>query len=163
MKPRSARVDNGLDLGKARRTEGLILGSLAIAPVVLAAVVIFFAPIELTEWISFRTAAWSGALLAFLAGVRRGLTFSESVGARDDEILSMLWIFACGILAISLPYQTPSLLVAIIGFFSVGILDWRAARSQEAPRYFLIFRPLQMFVVVAALTVIVIRSLSTGP
>lgn len=134
-----------------------------MAPLALAAVVIFVAPIERSEWISSSAAVWSGALLAFLAGVRRGLTFSEAAGARNDEILSMLWVFLCGIAALLLSHQIPSLLIAIIGFLSVGVLDYRAAHRQEAPRYFSIFRPLQMFVAVSALAVIVVRNLTASP
>jgi hypothetical protein len=67
------------------------------------------APIERYERISSAAAVWSGVLLAFLAGVRRGLTFSEAAGARNDEILSMLWVFLCGIAALLLSHQIPSL------------------------------------------------------
>ena len=160
MKPRSRRIANGRELGKAKRGEGLTLGSLAIAPLVLGAIAIFVVPAVKTDWVSSATIVWSGALLAFLAGVRRGLTFSEAGGARNDEIFSMHWIFACGVVVLLLPVQIPSLLIAIAGFCSVGILDWRAARKQQAPHYFVSFRPLQTVAAACALAVIAARDIS---
>ncbi len=159
----SQRVADGKDLGKAKIGEGLLLGSAALAPLVLAALAAWLAPDLWLEAIATIAIVWSGALLVFFAGVRRGLTFSELSGAALDEILSMLWIFGCGVLTLLMRSALLSIPIAILGFVSVGVLDAKAARHRKAPFYFSIFRPLQIIVAVTALAIILARYILAAP
>ena len=96
---------------------------------------------------------WAGSLLAFFAGVRRGLTFSEAGGGRAGELATMLAAFGLGV--VSLVLVSPA--VAAVGLGGVGVLDAVAARRREAPGYFVAFRPPQMLIAVAALLLIQIH------
>jgi hypothetical protein len=159
----SQRVADGKDLGKAKIGEGLLLGSAALAPLVLAALAAWFAPDRWVASVVTIAIVWSGALLVFFAGVRRGLTFSEIDGAALDEIVSMLWIFICGVVALLLRSALLSIPIAILGFVSVGVLDAKAARRRKAPLYFSIFRPVQIIVAVTALAIILARYILAAP
>jgi hypothetical protein len=129
----SQRVADGKYLGKAKIGEGLFLGSAALAPLVLAALAAWFAPDRWVGWVVTTAIVWSGALLVFFAGVRRGLTFSEISGAAPDEIISMIWIFGCGVLTLLTRSALISIPIAILGFVSVGVLDAKAARHRKSP------------------------------
>ncbi len=155
MQTPPARVRTGYSLGAAGKTEGLLLGSLAFAPPVIAAIGVWLTPPGLAALMVSAAAIWSGALLAFLAGVRRGLTFSEAETPRPTEILSMLWLFAVAVTSLWLSPDVWGLAAAILGFVSLAALDWRAALNAEAPRYFAVFRPLQAMVAIGALGVLI--------
>ncbi len=96
---------------------------------------------------------WSGVLLTFFAGVRRGLSFSELDGAKPSELVSMLWLFILGFLTVVV--QSSEL--AIFGFASVGVLDVLAARRLQVPAYFGRFRPAQTALAVVGLGLISLR------
>jgi hypothetical protein len=149
-----ARVHSGRQLGEAGKLEGLVLGSLALLPLVLAAILVWLTPPATAGLIIAAATIWSGALLAFLAGVRRGLTFSEAATPRTREIVSMLWLFGVAVVALWLAPGRAALEIAMIGFVSVAVLDFRAARQAEAPRYFAVFRPLQAVVALASLAIL---------
>ena len=86
------------------------------------------------------SAVWAGSLLAFFAGVRRGLSFSESEGAHPEELATLLAVFSTGALTVAL--RSPRLGAA--GMAMVGVLDALAAAKGEAPQYFRRFRPAQL-------------------
>jgi hypothetical protein len=91
---------------------------------------------------------WGAAILIFLAGVRRGLSFRTPGGARAAQIATMAWYFVVGLaaalasLATAPPWLGPAL--ALAGFASLIALDPPAARRAEAPLFFLRLRPPQM-------------------
>jgi hypothetical protein len=151
MQAPPARVKTSDRLGAAGRSEGLALGSLAFAPLVLAAILAWVTPAGIASLIAAAAMIWSGALLAFLAGARRGLTFSEAAPPARREIVSMLWLFGAAVATLWLAPNILAIPMAIFGFASLGVLDFRAARRQEAPGYFAAFRPLQAAVAMAAL------------
>jgi hypothetical protein len=160
MRDHADRIRDSADLGRAGRGEDLLLGSLAIVPLILGAGTVWLFP-SLTALISAAATAWSGALLTFFAGVRRGLTFSEAGGAKPREIASMLWLFGLGVGALWLRAGPLALGLAILGFASVAALDVMAARRLEAPRYFRLFRPTQLAVAIGALCVLIARICAT--
>ena len=146
------RLVDARDLGRPKQGLDLALGICAVLPLVLlAAYVLLVGPSSLAETLAV---IWSACLLGFFAGVRRGLTFSEASGGRAPELLSMLAVFFAGVLTLLLG----SPLVAAAGFACVGALDALAARRREAPGYFIVLRPLQMAVCVAALLAITLRA-----
>jgi hypothetical protein len=149
------RITSSQDLGRAHRSFDLFLGTAALVPVAGAAVDVWlFRPGA--GVVAALASLWSGALLVFFAGVRRGLTFSEAGGGRPLELASMLWLFAIGMAAILLQ----SALLGAVGFASVGVLDALSARKAEAPAYFKVFRPVQMTLAAAALLAIFVRMLA---
>jgi len=150
----SERIVVPAALGRAGQGEGLLLGSLAIVPLVLLAMLVWAVSHEGARGVVVLAAVWSGALLCFFAGVRRGLTFSEAGGARAGELLSMVGLFLLGLTTLVLSGRTISLGTAIAGFAAVGILDASAAWQRQAPRYFAAFRPAQALVAVIALTIL---------
>lgn len=104
---------------------------------------------------------WGAAILIFLAGVRRGLSFRTPGGARAIQIATMAWYFAVGLaaalasLATTLPWLGPGL--ATLGFASLLLLDPAAARREEAPLFFERLRPLQMGVASALYAVLLVH------
>ncbi len=136
-----ARVTRSEDLGRAGRAVDLVLGWSAILPVMFLAWAAWaFREGDGPTWVSTLAAIWSGALLAFFSGVRRGLSFSEATGARPAEIATLLALFAAGVL--TLLFRSPALGAA--GLALTAVLDALAARRREAPVYFGVFRPVQL-------------------
>jgi len=154
----SERIVESDALGRDGQGEGLVLGSLAIVPLLLLAILIWTVSPQAARGVIVLATVWSGALLCFFAGVRRGLTFSEAGGAKVGELLSMLGLFLLGLATLTLSGRTLSLGTAIAGFAAVGILDGRAASQSQAPRYFAAFRPTQALVAVISLAILIAAS-----
>ena len=120
-----------------------LLGVGAMLPIVAGSASIPAAGIW-TDWLTRIVIIWEGAVLCFLGGVRRGLSFRQLGGATLGEVGASLWLFACGFASIALPWSVPSLVVSAVGYASAAIFDSAAGRRAEAPRYFSYFRPWQM-------------------
>lgn len=144
------RVTKSTDLGRARRGFDLLLGTSALVPLIACAALSWLAPAAAQLLVRTLAVIWAGSLLAFFAGVRRGLTFSEAGGGRTSELVTMLAAFGIGVLSLVLV----SPLLAALGLAGVGVLDALAARRREAPDYFMVFRPPQMLAAVAALLIL---------
>ena len=129
----------------------------AFGPMLLSladAALIWIAPPSDVPWLVNVLLLWSGALLAFLAGVRRGLTFRSPDGETPAQIATMFYLF---VIAVAALFSGPTRVAAsllMLGFTSVGILDWMAARRQEVPPYFARLRPVQMLLPVISLLVV---------
>jgi hypothetical protein len=147
------RIIDGADLGVAKRGVDLALGVAAMGPIIIVGIGVWLIPQSTGVPIAIAAVMWSGALLAFFAGVRRGLSFSERGGARLSELSSMLWLFGLGVL--TLIFESP--LIGTVGFGSLAVLDSMAARRLQAPHYFKRFRPAQMVVAMAGLALILAR------
>ena len=93
---------------------------------------------------------WGAAILMFLAGVRRGLSFrTPGCGwGRSRSILRKLAVLV-------LPERV-ALGLLLAGYASLWLLDPRAARRAEAPLYFARLRPWQMVVPVVCLGVVLV-------
>ncbi len=144
------RIPDSADLGRARRGFDLLLGTSALVPLLVCAVLTWLAPTAAQPLIHTLAVIWAGSLRAFFAGVRRGLTFSEAGGGRSGELATMLATFGLGVA--SLVLLSPA--VAALGLGGVGVLDAVAARRRQAPGYFVVFRPLQMLAAVVALLLV---------
>ena len=92
------------------------------------------------------TIIWGGGILAFLAGVRRGLSFRTPGGEAFAQIATMLWLFMLAVAALASPWLVSAATMLLVGYISVAILDPRAAARQEVPLFFARLRPLQMMV-----------------
>ena len=97
------------------------------------------------------TIGWSGAVLCFLSGVRRGLSFRQEGGPVLSQLATMLWLFVLGVASLLSPWAVPSLVLQMLGYATMAIYDPIAAREGEAPRYFQRLRPVQMLVPMASL------------
>jgi hypothetical protein len=148
------RIQSAGALGRAHRGLDLCLGVAATLPLLAAAAFVCWEPAGAGAWVRTLAVIWTSSLLTFFAGVRRGLTFSEAGGGRAFELATMLVVFVVGVL--SLVLVSPA--VGAAGLAGVGLLDARAGGRREAPRYFRIFRPLQMSVCVVALVLIQIKA-----
>jgi hypothetical protein len=101
---------------------------------------------------------WGAAILLFLAGVRRGLSFRTPNGPTAGQIAASMWYFTAGFgslllwaLEDTLGSEAPALLLLLAGYASLIVFDVRAARHLEAPPYFARLRPVQMLIPIASL------------
>jgi hypothetical protein len=107
------------------------------------------------------TILWGCAILTFLAGVRRGVSFRTPGGATFAQIATMLWLFLIGLAALwafvlgggqrAAGATFASLALLLVGYVSLGVLDPLAARRGEAPLFFARLRPVQMLIPLASL------------
>jgi hypothetical protein len=134
----------------------LILGYTPMAAFPLLALMAWLAP---PPWPAVAVAigqGWGAALLLFLAGVRRGLSFFTDGGPRPAQIATMLWLFVLGCAALAAaPLLAFPLLV--IGYGSIALLDPPAARRGEVPAFFTRLRPPQMGVALVGLVALLAR------
>lgn len=143
-----ARVARSEDLGRAGRWHDLLLGWSAVVPIALLAWAAWaWRGGDGPGFVRTLAAIWAGSLLAFFSGVRRGLSFSEAAGARPMEIVTLLGLFAAGVL--TLLFRSPALGAA--GLAATAIADVLAARRREAPVYFGALRPVQLGLAAAGL------------
>jgi hypothetical protein len=97
------------------------------------------------------TALWGGAILVFLAGVRRGLSFRTEGGPTPAQLATSLGLFALGLAALAAPRTGAALLLLLVGYAALAVFDPWAAKRGEAPLFFARLRPLQMLVPIAGL------------
>lgn len=107
------------------------------------------------------TIIWGGAILAFLSGVRRGLSFRTPGGPAVQQIVTMLWLFLLALGALASPWPLISVILLLAGYGSIAILDPKAAERAEAPLFFARLRPTQMLVPILSLCAIGIRLLAS--
>jgi hypothetical protein len=99
---------------------------------------------------------WGSAILLFLSGVRRGLSFRTEDGPTWPQIATMLALFClglCALAALLIDALTPALITLWVGYAAVFLLDPIAARRGEAPLHFSRLRRLQIPIILTALAV----------
>lgn len=97
---------------------------------------------------------WAAAILLFLSGVRRGLSFRTEGGPTMAQIVTMTGLFFLGFLALVLArsaLKVDALAVLLVGYVAVILLDPIAARRGEAPLHFGRLRLLQIPIALASL------------
>jgi len=100
------------------------------------------------------TGLWGCAILLFLSGVRRGLSFRTEGGATWVQIATMLGLFLLGfggLVLLVLGEARFALALLIAGFTGVAVLDPIAARRGEAPLFFARLRPVQIPIAILSL------------
>ena len=132
----------------------LFLAYVAMVPLVAGAVLAIIVTPAWTPEVVRLTAAWATAVLCFLSGVRRGLSFRQPGGPTVAQLAAMLWVFVLGAGSILVPWRTASIVLLLIGYASLAIIDPIAAEREEAPRYFARLRPVQMLLPVASLLIL---------
>ena len=101
---------------------------------------------------------WATAVLLFLAGVTRGLSFFSPGGPRGAQIVQMLWLFALGLGALMTPPWI-GLALLVLGYGSIAVFDPPAARQGLAPAYFARLRRPQMALAIIGLVLLLLRAL----
>ncbi len=140
--------------------EGLLLGCAAMLPIAAGAVGVWLLDGDMGRLVLRLTLVWSGAIVAFLSGVRRGLSFRAPQGPTLPQIVTFLWLFTLAAAALALGPGVPATVLLLLGFCSLGVFDTLAARKEEAPPYFARLRPLQMLIPVISLLTILARQLA---
>ena len=155
----SVGLHTSLEPNRAGRTPVLsqVLATAPLLPAVAAAVAVWFLAGTARMLVVAADIIWMGAILCFLAGVRRGLAFRTPGGSRVAEIVSMFVLFVLGVLALLSPWPAVSLVLLIVGFGCIGVFDPLAARHEEAPPFFARLRPVQMSAAVVALLVVLVN------
>ncbi|GJE74033.1 DUF3429 domain-containing protein [Methylorubrum suomiense] len=108
------------------------------------------------------TLLWGCAILLFLSGVRRGVSFRTEGGARVSQIVTMLGLFLLGfsaLVAFALGFVVAALGLLIVGYVAIAVLDPIAARRGEAPLFFERLRPFQMPLAVLGLAALLAHRL----
>ncbi|MGE7207059.1 DUF3429 domain-containing protein [Sphingomonas sp. NPDC019816] len=101
---------------------------------------------------------WGAAILVFLAGVARGLSFFSPGGPHVSQMLTMMLRFSLGLLAL-IASPPVGLVLLLIGYASIALTDPWLARWGGAPRHFARLRPPQMAVALAGLLALFLLSL----
>ncbi len=140
----------------------LLLAYAATVPTAAAAGSVLLAPRAWRRPALRLGSLWAGAVLCFLAGVRRGLSFRQPGGSTVSEIGATVSLFSLGAGSLVLPRGRASLLTLLSGFVLLGIGDTRAARRGEAPRYFARLRPVQLLVPLASLSILLWQAGRSG-
>jgi hypothetical protein len=134
----------------------LILGFGPMLLLLLCAVLAWLLPAPSGRWAVAGGWLFGAAILLFLAGVERGMSFHVGEGAPPRQIALMLALFALGVAALVLSPRF-SFLVAATGYAIIGAADPLLARSGGAPAHFRRLRPAQMIIAVLALLLLAAR------
>ena len=133
---------------------GALLAFAAMLPIAAGAVYLWIGG-EAQSFLTVNmTLLWGASILTFLAGVRRGVSFRQSGGPTLSQLVTMLWLYGLGFVAIVetvWAYTLTATGLEILGFLSLAILDPIAAKKGEAPLFFAALRPIQMAIPIVAL------------
>ena len=133
---------------------GVFFGYIAMVPFVIGVLAFWLAAEPWRSAALAITLFWGCAILTFLSGVRRGVSFRTPGGVTAGQIVTMLWLFCLGFAAIVLTAVALPLAAAVLlllGYISLEVFDPMAARKLEAPLYFARLRPAQMAIPVVCL------------
>ncbi|MDY8108395.1 DUF3429 domain-containing protein [Fulvimarina sp. 2208YS6-2-32] len=137
--------------------DGLFFGYLAMLPLVAGAIGLFVLPDNWAFLTLNLTLFWGAAILTFLAGVRRGVSFRQPGGPKATQLAMMLFLFLTGFgatVAVVWAYPLLGIGLEIAGYLALAILDPISARKGRAPLYFAKLRPLQMVLPIASLAAV---------
>ncbi|CAA2101332.1 hypothetical protein MBUL_01123 [Methylobacterium bullatum] len=133
---------------------GIVFGYGPMLPFAIGAALAWWRRDDLGDAILYLTILWGCAILLFLSGVRRGVSFRTEGGPTVIQIATMLGLFGLGFVALvsaSLGLTVVALALLIAGFTTVAILDPIAARTGEAPLFFAHLRPTQIPIAILSL------------
>ncbi len=139
--------------------EDVLLAYAAIVPITAGALALFVWPGGADAVLPL-VLVWAGAVVTFLSGVRRGVSFRMPDGATLAQLAMMLWLFLAGLGSILLTgaqWFAAAVLLLLLAYVSLGLLDPIAARRGEVPNYFAGLRPAQMGLAVLSLALIGLR------
>ncbi len=132
----------------------IVFGYGPMLPFVAGAAAAWWLRDDLGDALLYLTILWGCAILLFLSGVRRGVSFRTEGGPTLAQMATMIGLFGLGFVALvlaALGLSAAALLLLIGGFTAVAILDPIAARRGEAPLFFARLRPFQMPIAILSL------------
>ena len=135
----------------------VVLGYGPMVPLVVGAAGAWVLAGTLRNEVVLLTARWATTILAFLSGVRRGLSFRTEGGPRLTQIVTMLGLFTLAFVAFILiahGFTVAAVACVLVGYASIIVLNPIAARHGEAPLFFERLRPPQMTIAVFSLAVL---------
>lgn len=142
----------------------LIFGFGPVLPLPIAAILAWTLAPPGPMVVTWLAIGWGSAILIFLSGVRRGLSFDGDAETPPRALLVMIWLFLLGFGGLVSLTPLISLTLLAIGYASVAILDPIAARRGEAPPHFARLRPVQMAIAVFGLVALILhRTAMTVP
>ena len=138
---------------------GVFFAYVAMLPLVVGVLAIWFAP-DAQSFLAFNlTLFWGAAILMFLAGVRRGVSFRTPSGPHLNQLAMMLWLYCLGFAALVATiwaYPMTAAALELAGYVSLAILDPIAARCGDAPLFFAKLRPVQMAIPIVMLIALMV-------
>lgn len=142
---------------ESRRTPPLsiVLGYGAMLPLAACALAAWGLPSTRRTAFAFAV-FWGSAILIFLGGVRRGLSFRTHGGPTKAQIATALSLFGLGFAALLSPSAPVALSLLLVGYVGTWILDPLAARRGEVPSFFSELRPRQMVIPVLSLLALLV-------
>ena len=135
----------------------LLLGFGPMVPFVVGAVLAWALAPGAAHLAIVLTLIWGGAILAFLAGVRRGLSFRTPSGAQLPQIMTMMGLFVLALGGLAVLNLVARTILLAVGFAAVAMLDPLAGQQQGVPPFFARLRLMQMPIAVVSLIAILIR------
>lgn len=142
---------------------GVALGFVPILPLAVGAGLAWWMKGEPLDYlVALVTILYGAAVLLFLAGVRRGVSFHLRGIRAVLQILAMLALFGLGFSALVAAVMGKAVLalsLLIGGYAALAVLDPIAAREGQAPWFFARLRPLQMAIAIAGLAALLVLKL----
>ncbi|MEX6504854.1 DUF3429 domain-containing protein [Jiella sp. M17.18] len=131
----------------------------AMLPLVLGALALWFAPDAQSFLAMNLTLFWGASILMFLSGVRRGVSFRTPAGPTLSQLAMMLWLYVLGFACLCATvwgFPLGATIAEIVGYASLAVLDPIAARREEAPLFFARLRPVQMAIPILSLIAVAV-------
>ncbi|MDT7952773.1 MAG: DUF3429 domain-containing protein [Acetobacteraceae bacterium] len=136
----------------------LFLAFIALVPVLAGTALVLAADDEqAAETIERPTIGWAAAVLCFLGGVRRGLSFRQPGGTMLRDLADMFTLFVFGTGGLLLPKPRAAATSLLLGYATLGLRDRAAAQHGEAPSYFAQLRPVQVLLPLGSLLALLLR------
>jgi hypothetical protein len=132
----------------------VVLGYGPMLPFVAGAIVVWTMRDAVRGEVLLLTIIWAAAILAFLSGARRGLSFRTEGGPTLAQIATMFCLFVlalASLIAVAHAYALFAIGCLVVGFIAILALDPIAARRGEAPLFFVRLRQPQMAIAVVSL------------
>ncbi|AWN40993.1 DUF3429 domain-containing protein [Methylobacterium durans] len=143
----------------------VVLGYGPMLPILAGAAAAWALPGEAGRLAGTLAILWANAILLFLSGVRRGVSFRTEGGPTAMQIGTMMLLFSLGfaaLAALQFGRETGAIALLVLGFGAVAVLDPIAAARGEAPLFFARLRPLQIPIGLAGLLGLLTLKLSGG-
>jgi hypothetical protein len=134
-----------------------VLGWGAIAPLAACAVAAWLSAGSVRAVVMSLAIIWGGAVLVFLAGVRRGLGFHAPGGMRSSQIVFMLWTFALAFGSMIALQPLTSLGLLMLGYAGMALSARAATLREEVPIFSAGLRPVQMSIALLSLCAVAAR------
>ena len=166
--------DNGADVDGRRITvteqaevpwPSLVLGFGPVGAMAAGAALAWLTRDPLRLVVIRLTIIWAAAILAFLAGVRRGLSFRTEGGPAPAQMVTMLVYFTLSLstlIALAFDLLRLSIWPLLIGYAIAVVADPLAGRRGQAPLFFVRLRPTQMMVAVLSLSAVLMILLTSS-